>query len=126
MSRLNLLLSWFFTSLGIALLVVLPLLAPEKAFADAGCEFDCCYKCFDNPPGSGCNEQTYCYQQCYTNCTSGVATCDSTSCTNCSSKCLINAAEDGCTYSVCINSVNCAACKCNVYKYDMQWQCCCF
>jgi hypothetical protein len=127
MSRLNLLVSWFFTCLGIALLVLIPFMAPEKAFADPGvCEQSCCEKCFNSPPGSNCDETSSCYLDCYDVCQANAAGCKATTCLSCVDNCLINYFKTLCTYTICTNSADCNACKCSIYLWDGQKECCCF
>lgn len=52
MSRLTLMASWFFTCLGMMALLLVPLVAPESLFADAGS--DCKKTCMDDMTCSAC------------------------------------------------------------------------
>lgn len=61
MARLNSLASWFFTCLGITLLIVAALAAPENVFADTGS--DCAAGC-----QTACGSDPNCYNWCIANC----------------------------------------------------------
>lgn len=120
MSRLNSVASWFLTCVGINLLILAALAAPDKVFADAGCG-NACFNSTCATLCSGANYQTDAcqnclYQCCQDNCT--VATdqdsCCKTACSswpdaqsqaNCEANCM--AGKAGCKGDPCEDKVNC-------------------
>lgn len=131
MSRLMLIASWFCTCLGMTFLLLVPLVAPDSVFADAGSD---CAKAWCGPCGQGQNCPLSSNNSCYINgvtaCCNGDTTCCAVACgsdTNCYDTCA--AQNPKCPGTGCKNGCeNCdstngacgpqAKCRCDNTTFD--------
>ena len=107
MKRVQSLLAWFSTTLGVTLLGVTVLIAPEQVFADttSDCSAACCTGCFG---GGTCDTLASCWTTCQGNCTVCAMMCGSD--TTCQALCYTTARSGQCPddpVSACVDSRSC-------------------